>query len=276
MEQTDVLSHTRKFIGKEICIFNIEEVNLEGSTAIIPTISVANVPQLTVDLVIKNTPCVKIGTFWHKAFLPYISPDSFDDSNPDLCTTGEVYFNKEKMILVFQIRSPILGKKLTVDFLMKLCSWLSKHKVANVIALSSIYSHLRLDEEIRDQSIFSEFRYIVSPLFKTQDFEKIKSLDWKQYLYSARMPSEIESDSLGLKYVGAGFSYHLYKECLEQNLPCLVLLKFSSDGYNIPDAEKYLQLMNNYLNLIPCDAPITYPISWKVLGDEGKPPPELY
>lgn len=253
----------------------LEKIDLSGCTAIIPTLSVANIPQLTVDLIIQNIPHKKIALIWHDAFIPYIGPDPFDEKSSDPCTTVEVFFLEDRKIIVLQIRSPTVGYVKTIAFLDELCKWLKSEKVKSVVILSSLYSHLRYDDEIQDRSEYADFRYVpVSPEFSSS-FENSGYPSCGPFLSQVRKQNCTENDKFGIKKLGSGFATELYNKCCSIGIPSTIVLKFGSDGYNVLDAEIFLRLLNCWMKIIPESATIRYPYSWENLLCNN-PPAELY
>lgn len=67
-----------------------------------------------------------------------------------------------------------LLQKETKNCLIQLCNYLHERRVGKVIVLTSVYAHIRTDEEITDNSEFGEFRYVASPLFSPPELERMR------------------------------------------------------------------------------------------------------
>lgn len=82
-----------------------------------------------------------------------------------------------------------------------------------------------------------------------------------------------------LQIHGGGFAKTLFELLQKNNVFCIILLKFCSEGDNIPDAIELTNYLNLWLQLIPTDEKNTcklgFPPSWKFLFGNS-PPRELY
>ena len=129
-----------------------------GSTLILPIVSIGNVPQLTVDLLIYNLPGVKlVGRLDSTWIYPFsAAPDYTEDANGttddtvnspvSTCTGLEVYYCSQYNLTIIQQRSPIISgcsqrfyKDLLVPF-VELCEF------KNVLVLQSRDKGFREDK----------------------------------------------------------------------------------------------------------------------------------
>ncbi|KAJ8969404.1 hypothetical protein NQ317_010312 [Molorchus minor] len=93
-----------------MALMNLKNEDLSGYTLIIPSISVANVPQLTIDLSITTYNFRKVTTIWHPAIVPSIGVDPYQTNQDEICTACELYVNKELKLAAIQLRSAIETK----------------------------------------------------------------------------------------------------------------------------------------------------------------------
>lgn len=84
----------------------LKEIDLNG-TLIIPTISIGNLPQLTIDLLISSLNLEKIGYLDHTYLHPFISP--LDSSLPGISLPLEVFHSIKHNLTLIQQRSPIIS-----------------------------------------------------------------------------------------------------------------------------------------------------------------------
>ncbi|XP_037091254.1 proteasome assembly chaperone 2-like [Pollicipes pollicipes] len=87
-----------------------EEVptDLTGYTLVLPSVSVGNVGQLAVDLLLHNLACIYVGAFSHPSVQAVVGSMPDDSTGvPRLMTAVEAYVCKDKQLFVIQIRSPI-------------------------------------------------------------------------------------------------------------------------------------------------------------------------
>ena len=129
-----------------------------GSTLILPIVSIGNVPQLTVDLLVYNLPGVKlVGRLDNTWIYPFsAAPDYTEDGDgkPDdtvnspvsTCTGLEVYYCSRFNLTIVQQRSPIISgcaqrfyKDMLVPF-VELCEF------KNVLVLQSRDKGFRKDK----------------------------------------------------------------------------------------------------------------------------------
>ncbi|RZF39924.1 hypothetical protein LSTR_LSTR002327 [Laodelphax striatellus] len=239
----------------------------KNATVVIPTISVANVAQLTVDLLITNTSAKRVGSVWSRAFIPYVGMDSFDDSldsqTKDLSCMIELYQTASD-ILIFQIRSPYANKFDIKACVRELVDTLKGLEVKRLLVLTAVYDHCRLPLELDDKSSAAEFRYIESPEFHNQHHQEIEHLPLKQYLQGSRLSEATSSNPYCLKHCGTGFAHDLLSACVERQLPAVVFLSFTSDGFNNMLAVKFFRLISTWLPLSIGER-VLFPHSWKFL-----------
>lgn len=141
-----------------------------------------------------------------------------------------------------------------------------------VIILTSSYSH-----EIRDVQLKTvPLRYVPSKTLPTEDTEKFETLSWIQL--EPKVVDYIDTEGV-LQIPGGGFAKCLFEILEKDEIPCAVLLKFCSEGDNIPDAIDLLNYLNKWLSIISYNddktLAIKYPSSWKFLFGNS-PPSEIY
>lgn len=225
----------------------LQNANLAGYTLIIPSVSVGNVPQLTVDLIITSLKLQKAATIWHPAFVPCIGHDPYSASS-EVCTACELYTDKNKKLAVFQLRSSLEGK-MALKFFQDLKAALIKIKLKNVVILSSVF-----DFELHN--IMGEKFYYIS----NRDIELLEQNGVKQF----------HRDLTGKWFLnGGGFATKLY-EILEDSIECVIIGKYISEGDNRPDAYSILTKLLIFLGA-NASSEIIYPSSWQFVF--GGPPP---
>lgn len=122
-------------------MFNFKtEYDLSGYSLIIPSVSIGNIPQLTVDLLITSYNLKKIAIIWHSAIVPSVGGDPYESNASELCTACELYANEEFKIAAIQLRSTIVHK-LSVNFFTDLKTSLTQFKLKQVILLCSAFDH---------------------------------------------------------------------------------------------------------------------------------------
>lgn len=225
-----------------------KSVDFSKYTLIIPSVSVGNVGQLTVDLMITTFNLKKMGTIWHPAIIPSVAGDPYSLHSKESSTACELYGNEELNIATIQLRSSI-EFKLALDFFRSLKAEIINLKFNAIVILTTIFAY----EQHNIQS--SHFCYITNT---TNKFENLDILP---------MPL----NEIG-KHVanGSGFAIKLF-ELLKDCVKCTVIAKYVSEGDNRPDAIALFNLVENLDISNANNCSIKIPVSWTYVF--GNPPP---
>ncbi|XP_975420.2 proteasome assembly chaperone 2 [Tribolium castaneum] len=229
-----------------------QKPNLEGFTLLIPSVSVGNVPQLTIDLLITSLNFKKVATIWHPAIVSSVGSDPYRTDGPEICTACELYIKEDLKVALIQLRSAI-NAKLATKFFTDLKNSLTQFKIKSIVILASSF-----DYELHVVSS-NKFYYISNQ----EITDVMKSLNVK--------PKEVEFNGKYLVH-GSGFAVKLF-EVLESNFECTVLIKYVSEGDNRPDAIACINVLNKFVNgFTKCNVTeIKFPSSWNCVF--GGPPP---
>lgn len=220
-------------------LFNFsEKVNLEGYSFLLPSVSVGNVPQLTIDLFITTFKLKKISTVWHPAIIPCVGPDPYYDGE-DICTACELFINKEMKLIAMQLRSG-LEPKFGMSFFHELKNELGNFKLKQIIILTSIF-----DYELHNINS-NKFFYICD----NNSHEECSNMQ------------KLHKDING-RYIlnGGGFGLKLYE--FLNNIRCVIVGKYVSEGDNRPDACSLLIKLLPLVGIQNNISEIIYPSSWK-------------
>lgn len=231
-------------------------VSLQGFTFILPSLSVANVPQLAVDLVIESLKMTKIGFSSHPGIVPVIGPPAFAHDQ-EMTSSCELFVSEQNKVAAMQLRAPVAAKLLQ-SFLEKLLEFLSGSQPQRVVILGSCFSHERHDVEMK-----RKFEYVGNQQFCETFSKELEEVVQHQ---DNKLPWQ-------------GFASKLYQTIEEKlNIPIGVLFAFVSEGDNVPDAKDLTLFMNRVLKIFPSSvspSTLTIPMSWKLLfGNDG--PRELF
>uniref|UniRef100_A0A8C9FEW6 Proteasome assembly chaperone 2 n=1 Tax=Pavo cristatus TaxID=9049 RepID=A0A8C9FEW6_PAVCR len=194
-----------------------------GST---PAVSVGNVGQLAVDLVISTLRMPKVGYFYTDCLVPMVG------NNP-YATTKE---NSVELSINAEGYRP---------FCQTLLSWVESSKCARVILLSSSHAYQRDDEQL----LGTPLRYLLTPALKKAAEGHIQELKWKEMEKVAAYPGISDTEKV-LHIPGGGITKLLFIESCSKGIHMAVLLKFCSEGDNIPDAFGLVNYLNEWLQLI--------------------------
>ncbi|EPY79360.1 hypothetical protein CB1_000932080 [Camelus ferus] len=178
-------------------------------------------------------------------------------------------------------------------FCEKLLSWVKSSGCAKVVVLSSSHSYHRNDLQLRRYAecklnacvsflhvillrrVFAcaaeymEDKIICVIRLNTSVQNKMQSLNWEEMEKTACIP-EIDESELCVRIPGGGITKTLYDEGCSKDVPVAVLLKFVSEGDNIPDALGLVEYLNEWLQIIkPCAPPSSSRRSSLNLGGLG-------
>lgn len=251
--------------------------DLAGCTLLMPAVSVGNVGQLAIDLIISTLNMHKIGYFYTDCLVPMVGNNPYataEENSAELSINAEVYALPSKKLVALQLRSIFIKYK-SKSFCEKLLSWVKSSGCAKVVVLSSSHSYHRNDLQLRS----TPFRYILTPSMQKSVQNKIQSLNWEEMEKTPCIP-EIDDSEFCVRVPGGGITKLLYDEGCSKEIPIAILLKFVSEGDNIPDALGLVEYLNEWLQIIKphCEDPTAsslpwkMPSSWRLLFGSGLPP----
>lgn len=163
-------------------------------------------------------------------------------------------------VFVFQIRSPILKNHLA-DFLRQLVAWISSSKIEKVVVLTgSSYT------EGKDAWITgNKLRYIFSPDLQADQADMLTRLQWTA---NEKIPTDNVTPTSRYFVPGCGYALMLYDLCVANGIRTAMLIKFCSEGDNMPDAHDLAEYLNGWLNVVD---KWNRPSSWKHLFGKHSP-----
>lgn len=224
-----------------------ENINFKDYSLVLSSVSVGNVPQLAIDLLITNYNLTKISTVWHPAIVPCVGSDPYFSSN-EICTACELFVNQELKIIVMQLRSTLIPQHMN-SFFHQLKEKITEFQLKKIIILTSIF-----DYELHNIES-NKFFFICNVNNITKEFvslQQIKDINGKYFLN------------------GGGFAVKLY-EILEMN-SCIIIGKYVSEGDNRPDAYSLLLKILPIIGIQEKHEKVIAPSSWSYLF--GRPAPQ--
>lgn len=107
----------------------------------------------------------------------------------------------------------------------------------------------------------------------------MQELNWKEMEKVAAYPGINDTEKV-LHIPGGGITKLLFTESCSKGIQMAVLLKFCSEGDNIPDAFALVNYLNEWLQLIKSESNSStdtssqwkIPSSWRLLFGSGLPP----
>ncbi|CAI8019367.1 Proteasome assembly chaperone 2 [Geodia barretti] len=167
-----------------------QSVSFAGSRLILPCISVGNVGQLAVDLLINTLRLPRAGHLHHPSLLPLAGSGAYSHTSGLLHTAAEVYHSSELKITVVQMRTPVA--KVNVFFIRcvsaccrlqgrsrEFCDaflqWVQSSSFSDTVLLTSSHAHERIDSQIQGTPL----RYVLSPSVSSSLHSHLsEDLDW--------------------------------------------------------------------------------------------------
>ncbi|KAJ1960909.1 hypothetical protein GGI12_003545 [Dipsacomyces acuminosporus] len=213
-----------------------EGVATKGSTLILPAVSIGNVPQLTVDLIINTLKLPRIGILDTSSLIPVSGPAGFGHLKDEKSVPLEVYQTPDRKWTIIQQRSPPLAKHHRA-FAREMVDYIKEAQFGRVVLLASSDAALRTDELIDgppirtlsvnwdDDDLISRFRNLMSgdPDSGSKEEDEEKSV--KDVL--KRSLKQLHS---------AGITRPLLELCLEEGVPVATLVAMVNEGDNVQDA----------------------------------------
>lgn len=244
--------------------------DFSGSTLIIPSVSIGNIPQLTIDLLIHTYSLTKIGYLDDLYLYPFASPIDYVTSTPEygISHSIEVYYSPKLNITVVQQRSPIIPTYTLAFVDQVLIPFINAYRFENVLILNS--SDAGLVESVNSGDI------------KIYDTEDLISTNLENLSLTTSVPeSNDPKDKEGEK--NSKFATLLAKAIISHNgesgtksINIKVIVSYVYEGDNFYDAEKSATKLKEVLNLQEKDGGAgnnwTKPVSWLgAYGDKSVP-----
>ncbi len=216
-------------------INSTDDVSLAGSTLIVPAVSIGNVGQLAIDLMIETSQALKVGRFVDETILPCAGSGSYSHI-PGPAYSMELFAlpgNSNTFLL--QQRAPA-APGLQQAFADALIGWAQSSGVAKIFILGSLDGSFRRDDQLQG----SQLRYWVSGT----DEELTKNCAATEGL------SCLEEEWFADKPLKERLTppWPVVKACEDANMPCAAILAFVLEGENIPDA---VNVANAAVKVVP-------------------------
>eukprot|EP01112_Ceratiomyxa_fruticulosa_P007307 TRINITY_DN1892_c0_g1_i1.p1 TRINITY_DN1892_c0_g1~~TRINITY_DN1892_c0_g1_i1.p1 ORF type:complete len:248 (-),score=39.53 TRINITY_DN1892_c0_g1_i1:87-830(-) len=228
-------------------------VALANSVLVIPSLTIGNVGQLAVDILINTFELNRIGFLDHKYVLPVIGNDAFTPNGKGVLSTNlELYHNREHNLTVIQQRAPIV-KGRSKDFTHDLVEWIRSKEFKTVVLLHSADAAYRIDRQMFGGQLryFGEF-----------------SADLLVKLEGGTI--RLEDETIDSTLRKGSYSRSLLEALSLQKIPVLGLMTFCNEGDNIVDAINIAEWVNFIFQFRASKDRVQwkFPESWRLLqGD---------
>ncbi|KAG5419205.1 hypothetical protein I9W82_002972 [Candida metapsilosis] len=240
------------------------QYDISKSTLIIPSISIGNIPQLTIDLLIHTFSLTKIGYLDDLYLYPFASPIDYVKSAPEsgISQAIEVYYSPKLNITVVQQRSPIIPTYTSTFVQQVLVPFITAAQFKNVFILNS--SDAGLVESVNSGDV---------KLYDTEDLIASNLENLSLLSSESGDVKDGESDKNSI------FVTELVKSIVSHNgdngsspINVKVLVSYVYEGDNFYDAEKSASKLHEILQKQhPVDHWVK-PVSWLgAYGDKSVP-----
>ncbi|ORX83859.1 proteasome assembly chaperone 2 [Basidiobolus meristosporus CBS 931.73] len=235
---------------------------LHGSTLLLPSVSIGNVPQLTLDLLISTLGLQKVG-FLDDACVHQIAGSNAFGQSTGITVSLEVFQTKDQQWTLVQQRAPAFKKKWH-QFARNLVEFIKAAQFKQVILLSGFDSFGRTEVQLQGPPL----RYLATPTFPEEIVQRLTQLGIGEFERThVNRHGEVIHDDEKTPYIpGGGMTKYFLSECQANEIPLMVVLVFSTEGDNIPDGILLANLLNSLFQLLPPEgAQWTPPVSWEHL-----------
>lgn len=271
----------------------------ECSNLVLPALSIGNVGQLALDLLISTTEAERVGYLDDPFILPCVGNDAYGPiPQGNLALPAEVYDSASNSLTLLQQRSPVI-KGMLLEYAKNLADHVASSGIMHVVLLSGLDFGKWRNIDI---SSGSQIFYLSSTTNDGADehceglgFKRLKEYNpdqkhWR-YLNAVAQASLTQSLSLPLEddldddEVGEGGDYYaglpfaaLFTFLKAKGVKVTCLLCYCSEGDNMPDAFHLAEGACKLLTLNPRNVLGSegnnwlVPFSWKTVYG---PPPDL-
>ncbi|KAK6202760.1 PAC2 family-domain-containing protein [Scheffersomyces amazonensis] len=239
-------------------IYGVNIPEFSGSKLIIPSISIGNIPQFSVDLLIHSLDFIKIGSLDDIYLYPFASPidHAINKSEIGVSNTVEIYYSEKLHITIIQQRSPIIPSFIDSYINEIILPFIVDSKFSKVIILDS--SDAGLIENVVEKSI----------VIYTSDDLLSQSLESLNLNLASKQISLQNIQYEHSKYVRSLLGA-LNSTSSSPKVDTSVLVSYVYEGDNFQDGEELANKVIDVLDLPPI-VEWTRPISW--LGAYGDKP----
>ncbi|KAF8737391.1 hypothetical protein AX14_012891 [Amanita brunnescens Koide BX004] len=232
--------------------------SIAGKILVIPIVSVANVSQLAVDLLIASLSLKYVATLDPSYFIPVIG--GRDDGVPGITTPFELYTNDIVNVAVIQQRSPVL-KSRKQEFADSLVAFIKTSGVSAVLFLSGVDVSDRTDSQMFTPT------YKIQPPgseLATSALKKINALPIPTYSSPVSQHPRAGDDT-SIPFIPGGGLTRRILSSLPKNwsIPTATLLQFVSEGDNRGDAHLLAAAVAKVLDIDHAISEWKRPGSWE-------------
>jgi len=227
----------------------------EDYNFVLPDISIGNVGQLTVDLLLNNLEVEHLGRINHHCFFPFIGGDPFHPESTRLASSCEIYECKGKKLVILQIRSRVFPNRF-IEFRDLIVQFIKKFNFKQTVMVASSSSEYFSAGQLQSIPV----HYLETS--KSQNKEAFSQLKWKEFSF----PDNVDTTII-TPIPGSFVSASLLENCEKESIPFVILICVCSEGNNYPEALHTVGCINSWLNLKQVNdsvEPWKMPVSWNL------------
>jgi len=266
----------------------VNDLVLRGKTLVIPSISVGNVGQLGVDVILTNVSKRKVGYWYDRDVMysvctdPYFSSSTARNTkkmksleqkvsvNGSISLSIEVFEVLNSSLIIVQQRAPVLSHARNKRYVENLSNWIKENQFKEVIVLGSREAYVRKDRQIQG----SPFYFLVcgAKTYQKQTESLAKGLSWALWsdlekpVLQTTLLDDLDPETVSEKeylntdtlfrsdpsvfLFGGGITKYLYEMSHEKKFNLLALVSFSNEGHNAEDGIDLGKALLRYLHQI--------------------------
>lgn len=239
---------------------NKSESLLSGSTLIVPLVSIGNIPQLCVDLLIHSLKLENVETLDDLYLHPFASPvdcASQLEQPKGISTALEVYHSNKLQLCVIQQRSPVIpgfDKKFASDVILP---FIRKHNFKKIVILDSNDAGMK-------EAVTGTIDVLSIDELLNRSFNTLKLSESKEPMNDAYQTPVLIDEITNLIKSQTSSTSSMAPEVV-------LLVSYVYEGDNTYDAENLARRTCEYLHTT-CPEKLTMPLSWTgVYGDRPVP-----
>lgn len=227
-------------------------------TLVVPLLSIGNVPQLALDLLICSLDLKRCGFINDSSIIAMASTNVYSN-NDEISFACEVFCSKEVAFL--QIRSKI-EQNMIGKFCKRLGAWIEKTGFQEVLIVGSSDSAwlMRPDEDVKLMYLCEneERRAKLSAM-------GLMPMEWNKEMVEKNEQSLGQSESMADTVLGTRTFAALLRDNVDKQKSVGVFL-FCAEGENMREAQILLSVMIKYLDIKIEE--LKFPVSWKYMVTE--------
>ena len=234
--------------------------NLAGCTLVVPAVSIGNVGQLAMDLIIETSKAPRIGRLIDPSLIPCAGTGSYSHVS-GIAYGMELFALPNTKTILMQQRAPA-APGLQQALADAVADWAKSARVTQIWVLGSLDGSFRRDDQLQG----SQLR------FYTPSNNTLEAICTAAELVQLEAEWFAEGKPLEQRLTPP---WPLVKACAARGLPCAAVLAFVLEGDNVPDALRVANVVGKILPevaAVAAEARWQQPPSWRYAFGGGSRP----